>query len=908
MKKIERSFFIEAVELTEIQGRRYIPTALFYDGNQVLLGQNAISKQRESKIVNTNFKVALGEYRTKSSKKENRLFETADGTEKSAFELTKDFFDFILSNVEGQDHEPKYRKKGLRIIVAEPLAFQIQGMTDSWIKNYRDNIKRILHSYENVHFLPEPFAVYQFYRYGLKIPQLKDNIKHIVLIIDFGGGTFDASIIESTRSGDISRKGKHSRPLAASSEPYGGFYINEKIGEYLIRRDLDGGQKKKAWQHLKTFRRVIKGEIDIDTLATEKRSFTKNLKKLIQSIENKKIELCNNIQNWSLEYESYEKVFISIPLNPFDEESDWQDVSFHGHELRKLFRHEIWELNLKKAIKSVLDRAEEDLKGKKISATLISGGSSNIRWLEKLLLKDFGVELSAAEPIPLSGSFQEIVAKGLSIECARRYYEPDSEFVSVTYNPVRLLLDPDGRGIELRKYSSVENKIDMEKADDGDLLPSAQALKNFIEEPLQWKVSLSHPPRKFLKYHFMRPSKENIEKQPEDFYNLYNLDNVSHTTSGTKFGSKIRIELTVKNDGTAYPRFIYRVGHPKAGVEEHSERGEPFVLDMTSESDEVAINRYIGFDFGTSNSSICYLSNVHIHEFKIRGENSSWLELQELIPKLPYAISFPLRKYLSLINKNQMVEEARDAFEAMLSFAAYISVSELIACGKLKKEYLKSFPHRSMGPLKDLLQKTLKKLGKEAFFSAPFLKLFERYSSELDNAIRDFNDHKHKKIAGEKVPCHEHLKFLANIFSSALENRVFGYFATVQPIKFKRGLFRCIFKAASDNQPFYDKYTYEGSESFDISEPILVDLVENKALSLFPFYFWDEDTRYADSVKCFVFDKTEKAICCYKAIEEEKLLELKNDYEELNERVLEIFRGENTGSKIYSMELNSLSD
>ena len=139
-------------------------------------------------------------------------------------------------------------------------------------------------------------------------------------------------------------------------------------------------------------------------------------------------------------------------------------------------------------------------------------------------------------------------------------------------------------------------------------------------------------------------------------------------------------------------------------------------------------------------------------------------------------------------------------------------------------------------------------------------------------------------------------------------NRIFGYFASVQPIKFKRGLFNGIFKAASDNQPFYDKYKYEGSESFDISEPILVDLVKNKALSLFPFYFWDEDTRYADSVKCFVFDKTEKSICCYKAIEEEKLLELKNAYKELNERVLEIFRGEVTESKIYSIELNNLSD
>ncbi len=908
MEKIEKSFFIEAVELTDIDGNRHVPTAICYDDNQVFFGRSAIKKLTENKIVNTNFKVALGEYRTKSGKHENRFFEAADGSEKSAFELTKGFFDFILDSIEGQDLGTKYQKKGLKIIVAEPLSFQIPGSNESWVKNYRENIRRILHGYNSVEFLPEPFAVYQYYRYGLKIPHLKDDVKHIVLIIDFGGGTFDASIIESTKSGDVSLSGKHSKPLAASSEPFGGFFINEKIGEYLIRRDLDNGPKKKAWQNFKTYRRVLKGELEIDALNMEKRSFVRNLKKLIQNIEDKKIELCNSIQNWNLNYESYEKVFVSIPANPFDEQTLWQEVSFHGHELRKVFRHEIWELNIKKAIKSVLERAEQNLRGRKISATLISGGSSNIRWLEKLLLKDFGVELSAAEPIPLSGSFQEIVAKGLSIECARRYYDPNSEFVSVTYNPVRLLLDPDGRGIEINNYISVENKIDMEKALLGDLLPSAQALKNFIGEPLQWKVNLSHPPRKLLKYHFMRPSKEEIEKQPEDFYNLYNVENTVHTSPGTKFGSKIRVELNVKEDGTAYPRFVYRVGHAEAGVEEHSERGEPFVLDMTSESEEAEINRYIGFDFGTSNSSICYLSNAHIHEYEVRAKDSTWLELKELIPKLPYAISFPLRKYLSLIDKNQMVEEARDAFEAMLSFAAYIAVSELIASGKLNKVFLKSFQHRSMGPLKDLLQKSLKKLGKDAFFAAPFKVIFDEYPDDLDKAIRNFNDHKHKKISSKSIPCHVHLKFLANLFHKAMQNRIFGYFAQVQPIKFKRGLFRGIFIAASDNQPFYDKYTYEGPESFDMSEPILIDLSGGRAISMFPFYFWDEDTRFADSVKCFVYDKTEKSVCCYKAIEEENYIELKNDFAELNERVLESIQGKNYTNKIFSMELTKLSN
>ena len=92
-----------------------------------------------------------------------------------------------------------------------------------------------------------------------------------------------------------------------------------------------------------------------------------------------------------------------------------------------------------------------------------------------------------------------------------------------------------------------------------------------------------------------------------------------------------------------------------------------------------------------------------------------------------------------------------------LSFLPFVSLGN----GPIVLQ-IASFQHRSMGPLKDLLQKTLKKIGKTAFFSSPFLNLFERYSSELDNAIRDFNDHKHKKIASEKVQCHEYLRFFAD--------------------------------------------------------------------------------------------------------------------------------------------------
>jgi hypothetical protein len=103
-------------------------------------------------------------------------------------------------------------KSGTSILVAEPLMMQTGLVTSDWLSNYRRNIKRLLagkqivgKNFENIDFLPEPFAVFQYYRYGLKHPIVSERTKHYALVIDFGGGTFDTCIIEITKEGDINQ-------------------------------------------------------------------------------------------------------------------------------------------------------------------------------------------------------------------------------------------------------------------------------------------------------------------------------------------------------------------------------------------------------------------------------------------------------------------------------------------------------------------------------------------------------------------------------------------------------------------------------------------------------------------------------------------------------------------------------
>ena len=855
MKKVKTTLWIEGVQLSEIDGEHYIPTTVCMDDEGKSVGIQAASKV--GKIVNTNFKVELGDYKRNvtSSKKK---FPTESGKSVSAFELSRDFFDGVLKKVESriEKNSPEDWKVHAKIMVAEPLAFQVKGRDKNWIGNYRDNIRNILNRYDVVEFLPEPFAVYQYYRYGLRIPQLNDHVKHVALIVDFGGGTFDVCVIESTETGDVSMAGKHSKPLSAASCPVGGFYINKIIAEYLVCRDLErDGEKKKAGQFIKVFERVSSGELDVLTLNDEKQAFVSNLNRLITEIEPYKKKLVEMIGGWELAGECYEKVSMLMPKNPFSADLDWIGCDFRGHELRRIYIDKIWNIHLKKIVSQVLVRAKGELRKKSITTTLLSGGSSNMKWLEKLLVRDFSEELADAKPLPLGHSFQEIVAKGLAIECARRYYDPASEFVSVTYNPIKLHLSPDGKREEAKNFRPVQNKVDMSGANAGDLIASAQSLRQFIDDPVQWKVKLSSEPRHYLKYNFLRPDGND---DSSDAYNIGN--NLVQSKKNGAFDSFVKVELTMRLDGTVTPRFIYKTGNVDFGIPEHIVDGTPFAIDMTAITvDNVDSNKFIGLDFGTSSSSICEVSSQNIDTIEQRAHEKSWVSLKEALAMMPYPIASPLRNYLSVnsVSESDTTAQARDVFEACLAFMAYTAASEAAANGVLKKA-LKNYQHRSMGPLRELLDVSLSRLGDKAIFSREFKSLTKTHKQELDKAIEEFTNHKHDKLIASKVSSHEHLMMVVNIVRESMREKEFGFFSQMTVEKFKKGVYKGVFVVAHDLQPFVEKLKYVGSEEFRSDECLLYDKETGALLNYFPLFIWDERESTSNPYCCYVYDKYEE--------------------------------------------------
>jgi molecular chaperone DnaK (HSP70) len=243
-----KGFLVTALKMFELEGSNNVPTVLYYPPNgQPVIGDSAVSAaERRHELLNEDFKVDLG-YVNPTSRALREKFVTASGSRKSAVGLTADFLHALLLKVEIWLQRNAVNDK-VTLLLAEPLSLGTELASADWLSNYRNNLRRIISgrpSIADIDFLPEPFAVFQYYRHGLRHPLITERAKYNALVMDFGGGTFDVCLIETTREGDEKEGGRNSKPLAASSTAIGGYYVNRTIAETLFRNYSTQGAKKR---------------------------------------------------------------------------------------------------------------------------------------------------------------------------------------------------------------------------------------------------------------------------------------------------------------------------------------------------------------------------------------------------------------------------------------------------------------------------------------------------------------------------------------------------------------------------------------------------------------------------------------------------------------------------------------
>lgn len=831
--------YISSVKLARIDESFVIPTAIYYDGRTPRVGRDAREKCPLPELLVEDFKIDLG--RIDPDSPVRRVAETENTPRRAPVGLAKDFLETTLQKInswlEVQGHTlPK------KILIAEPLSLGgVDVASDSWLANYRKSIRKALYNrFEELDFLPEPFAVFQYYKYGLRHPLVAESRKHVALVLDFGGGTFDVSVVETTKAGEISGGGVNSRPLGAKSVHVGGFYINRLILEEILFPILAPRvEKAEVRKSLNYFYENRNADEEFISKLTEKlRNFFRSMKNTLQVIESAKISVCNSICNWSLaaDLSGIAPYPISISTNPFLHDAPNANVRFDAGKLRKIYEDQIWVAKLRTTIATTIERARAEIGGQDISVVLLSGGSSNIRWLQPLLERDLKRYLFDAQITDISENFQEIVAKGLATECARRYYtEGSGDFRAVTYNRLCLMLRSDDGELERRRFRRVsDGAVARESAQDLDenvLLPAASSLRGLIGQPMRWKVRLSKPPKHTLHYYFMRSSFD-----PEDLDSRHNIvETRVSTPPGTQFQQSIDVELTVREDGTAEPRFLYGQNNVRTGT---TAPGKPFYIDMTFAPNEVDGETYLGFDFGTSTSACSFIDSRDISIIEQRSRTNEWRDLADLVSDLPYAAAAPLARYMSEMDQFRRFERGRDAVEALLTLAAYVSYAEHCSISPTKTAFFKGFAHRSAGPLWQLLRQIHKASSGKLKFSAPVSDLFASpMYSQLDTWISEIANSKHGTTAN--IDYVTFLSVLGNYVAKMFSESKLGVFEHVTPKRFGHGKFTGLFRSLiGASQTFIHVLEYEGSQAFSNSDIFIVNVKDASALCLSPLYLW----------------------------------------------------------------------
>ena len=857
---MEKDFFINAVQMVEVEGSANIPTALFYSRSRTVLFGSAALAEAEPEQLNEDFKIDLG-YIDPDSKSPRTRFFTAAGIPKSAAELTADFIHEIVNNSRHWMSQQGL-KQAKSVLVAEPITLEGREVPKEWLENYRDNLRRILRGkgFDTVEFLPEPFAVFQYYRYGARHPLVAQRMKQNVFVIDFGGGTCDLCVIETTRAGDINISHAHrtAKPFSAKSVLVGGFFINRVIAEDLLTEFLGPKSHARLRRGIEFYAKWRRGREELSDYSPEYQNFVKKFHALTHTVENPKLTICRSVRDWRLDSTLDLKVPALIPSDPFSADSENQTAYLSAQRLRELFVEKVWRRHLKPGVEETLRRSRSELEGAPILVVLLSGGSANIGWLRELILADFGnQELQGADILPLP-DYQEVVAKGLAVECARRFYNETGDFSAVTYNRLCLILDPDETGYQLGRFQSQTADLANVQETPGLLLPSATVVENLVGKSMRWKVRLSRSPNKRLKYFFLRSSFD-----PEDAKNLYNVEEqVVHTPPNCPFDSKMQVELTVMEDGTAKPMFVYRVGSNQ--YPEVSAKGRPFFLDMTTVRDTSrAPEAYIGIDFGTSNSAISFVDQNSVKVYRLRSEEAKWRGFTELVDCLPYPLADSLARYLSQTDEARLAGSAFEFAETALALAAYTAYLEMCAHkGRAKTTILKGFTKRSAGPLLKLLRESLAQLGKSARISAAYQKLITQdFYTEIDSTVTLFSQQKHNKAPQESLNHLRFVKILANVSAEMFSTVRFGYFEDIKKIKFGTG-FRGLFRHAHGKPPFTTVSTYSGSESFSEADAMLVLPDDGTIVPMRPLVFWDSCKKHSDLQPpghCYFYDSPSKS-------------------------------------------------
>jgi len=336
-----------------MDGDLVTPSIVSVADNKPIAGKSA----KQDKFLNPHmvaeqFKKSMGE--VTETDKPIVILISPDGTEYTAITLSAELLRYMKDSaerIEGREFK--------KVVISVPAYFEYRARQAT--KN-----AGLVAGFEEVHIVDEPTAAATYY--GLAKPK-----KQIIAVFDFGGGTFDISILQVKEDGSIN-------PLAIDGNPEcGGSNIDEAI-----------------FQKVRPFVKEKGGELSPE----------KDLAEWLQVLE----------ESEQAKKTLARKDTAVIPLRIGNERTS---TELTYEQLTELCAPIIE--NLLQCCKRALEKA--CLTPEQIDIVLIVGGSSRLRFVPKIVKEIFGKD-------PVTDTDPDLaVAKGNAIIAAAYFAKPNQEIL-----------------------------------------------------------------------------------------------------------------------------------------------------------------------------------------------------------------------------------------------------------------------------------------------------------------------------------------------------------------------------------------------------------------------------------------------------------------------------------------------
>jgi len=429
--------------------------------------------------------------------------------------------------------------------------------------NYMRNINKIfrdLNFGKKIHFFYEPFAIIQLARHDELMKMKKD--KNHILILDFGGSTFNSCVVTTTHEGKIPKANKFKNVFGTNVVNFGCSQFDQAIYAKLSSMTEPGSLQTRMSAK--------------DALAIER--FKKKVSREMMT---------GVIGPWDL----------SIPSN----KQKLYQIS--KSLLKEVFTEHLWEA--KRGIKAVISKtisdAQNELKGgiEQFDYIVFAGGGSNVPLLRELFHENFKSYYEDEDALVSIKEPESAVARGLAIECSHRLSKNTEEILSDDENVESdLALSLFNKGNELEFSSKCRLIQDAKLMSNGLLFEQESLLKQDIienskdeEDQKPWELRFDPIIDGVKRYRYeLFPSQDKNEESRLDRHTFYFPKKVSqkHYTEG-------RLLLKVAEDGSAIPTLK---------LDEYTSTGKKFDLwSFSTEADSM-----LAVDIGNSTTSLFFVS------------------------------------------------------------------------------------------------------------------------------------------------------------------------------------------------------------------------------------------------------------------------------------------------------------